>query len=220
MSHHGGHDPDQGKLAARQELKGEAIEFVKMIVWFLILFGVLKTFVVEGCEVQGDSMSPTLEDRERILVFKLPHRASRLRPFSGIEALKEGDIVVFDSLTEPGKRYVKRVIACGPKRARSSTVDAEGRNAGKPPPDGVTVLFDHGAIYINNKRLVEEYLAPGISSCTGSSEEQSVPPNAYYVMGDNRPVSKDSRSFGPVDGGRVDGKAIFRFWPMSKFGPL
>jgi signal peptidase I len=207
---------EQKEGGNQQELKREVIEFVKMIAWFLVVFFLVKAYVVEGYEVQGPSMDPTLQDRERILVLKLPHELSKFSLFSGIEALKQGDIVVFDSPVEANKRYIKRVIAKGKGKAEAKTVSAkqEGVPEAKPK-DGVRVLFDRGAVYVNNKRLEENYLPSEARSGDERCEEEYLQPGAYYVLGDNRPVSKDSRSFGPIDDGRVIGKAMICFWPPS-----
>lgn len=202
---------------AFEDLKREAIEFVKMILWFLILFGILKVFIIEGYEVQGDSMEPTLHDRERILVFKLPHNLSKLRPFAELEAIKPGDVVVFNSFTEPNKRYVKRVIACGPRIADTNTVTAGGHGENAQPPP-VCVRFDKGAVYVNQKRIEDAYVAEPNRTSDERYDEVAVEPHTYYVLGDNRRVSKDSRSFGLVDDSYVIGKALLRFWPLHKFG--
>lgn len=216
-------DAKQDQLAkqtAREELKHETFEIVKMVVWFLILFGILRTFVVEGYEVEGDSMLPTLGDRERILVFKLTHNLGKLSLFSGVQALEAGDIVVFDSSTESNKRYVKRVIAHGPNKRRRKTVDADGRHEGAASRgETVNVQFQNGTVYVNFKRFNEHYLRTKPAACN-ETDEVELTPNQFYVLGDNRRVSKDSRSFGPIDDAQVIGKAVFRFWPPSKIGPL
>jgi len=199
--------------SARQEMKREIIEFGKMILWFLVLFFVVKTYVMEGYEVQGPSMIPTLVDRERILVFKLPHTLSQHWPFRSIEALKPGDIVVFDSPSEKDKRYVKRVIARGPNGSGSNTVQASGSGV---PESSTAVRIDEGQIYVNNRRVDETYLPKVQPMADESFSEMRVPPENYYVMGDNRGVSKDSRSFGPVADEHVVGRAVLCFWPPSK----
>jgi signal peptidase I len=203
--------------AAKSEVKREITEFVKMVVWFLVLFFVIRGWVIEGYEVQGPSMIPALHDRERILVFKLPHMLSQWGIFSGIEALKEGNIVVFNSTNDPGKRYVKRVIAKGPHRS-SNTVDASRQDGDMA--DAVHVRVAEGQVYVNNQRVPEEFTNPDDAPSIETYKEVTLGPGEYYVLGDNRNISKDSRYFGAVDDGQVVGRAVLRFWPLSKFGFL
>ena len=197
-------------------MKREIVEFVKMILWFLILFFVITTYVIEGYEVQGDSMIPTLTDRERILVFKLPHNLSRLRLFSALEPLEGGDIVVFYSPDEKSRRYVKRLIAKGPPLRPGNTVEAQKTGVAARAGTPVTVGIDAGEVYVNRKRIQEPYLPESHRAFPDSLDEVTLAPGTYYVMGDNRPVSKDSRRFGPVDDDRIIGKAVLCFWPPHK----
>ena len=203
--------------SARQEVRREVVEFVKMIVWFLVLFFMVKTYVIEGYEVQGPSMIPTLQDRERILVFlKLPQKLSQFRLFRNWEPLRPGDVVVFDSPVEANKRYVKRVIAHGSREFSTNTVAAQKTDAA-PPADSVLVRFDHGSVYVNNKKIEEPYLKPEERPLAdNSSDVRWLGPGDYYVLGDNRVVSKDSRSFGAINDERVIGRALLCFWPPSK----
>lgn len=202
----------EGEIDAKQEVKKEIIEFVKMITWFLILFLIITTYVIEGYEVQGPSMIPTLVDRERILVLKLPHTLSRL-PFLGdIEALAASDVVVFDSPVEKNKRYVKRVIAKGSQRNTRKTVAAHADGAGAADRRS-RVRFDRGAVYVNNKRIDEPYLPDKHRATHDAYADVDLQPGTYYVLGDNRGVSKDSRSFGTVDDEYIIGRAFVCIWP-------
>lgn len=212
-------DTEPHKPDPKQEIKREVIELVKMVVLFLVVFWTLKTFVVEGYEVQGPSMIPTLDDRERILVLKLPHELSQLPILSTfLEPIKPGDVVVFDSTEETNKRYIKRVVAKGPNQARANTVAAKTLNE-DPRANSVHVKFEKGSVYVNNHRLDENYLVP-TESHSPDTDEIDLRPGEYYVLGDHRSVSKDSRSFRAISDSQIVGKALLRFWPLSKFGLL
>lgn len=186
-----------------------------MVLWFLVLFFGLRYFVIEGYEVQGPSMEPALHSEERILVLKLPYILSHYWPFHGIEAIKEGDIVVFESPRNDNRRFVKRVIAKGPDAPHPNTVGAEDRDS----DDHVLVEYDKGKVYVDHHLIHEDYLDESALNVDDADREE-VGPDQYYVLGDNRIVSMDSRSFGPVDGDRVIGKAILRFWPLNKISLL
>ena len=203
----------------KQELKREVLDFIKLVVWFLIIFIGLRTYVIEGYEVQGESMEPTLANNERILVFKLPHELSKLSPFRGINAVEPGDIIVFDSPDTSDKRYVKRVIAMGSKDRKRKTVDAQETDESSETGEGVHVLFDRGDVYVDNQKIEEEYLSQ-VSRRSDERRSLLLDNGELYVLGDNRNVSKDSRSFNAISDGAVIGKAVIRFWPPSKIAIL
>lgn len=209
---------DAPSKSDRQELKREVIDFVKLVVWFLVIFIGLRQYVIEGYEVQGPSMQPTLENNERILVLKLPHIISKWSIFEDYQAIDPGDIVVFDSPDTANKRYVKRVIAHGPKDTSNGNKVIAGTQ-GAPREGDVSVRFDRGSVYVNNRLVEENYIRQDGRDLSGP-HQTTLGPGEYYVMGDNRRVSKDSRSFGAVDDDTVIGKAFLRFWPPSKISLL
>ena len=176
-----------------QTLKQEIMDFVKLVIWFLIIFLGLKIFVVDGYEIQGDSMEPSLSTNERILVFKLPYHLSRLSIFSDIEPLEDGNIIVFESPESPGKRYVKRIIAMGPP-IDDSIVDAHTGTQ----TNQVHVEFDRGRVFVDNHILKEDYLSEN-NRTSRDTQVLELNPGEYYVLGDNREVSKDSRSFNAIE---------------------
>jgi signal peptidase I len=114
-----------------------------------------------------------------------------------IEPIQRGDIVVFRYPLDPSKSYIKRVIG----------------TAG----DHIQIL--NGSVYVNGKELSEEYVPP-VYIDDRSYPEIVVPANSYFVLGDHRSMSRDSRDFGPVRQSYIYGKAVFGYWPMDKLGRL
>src|SRR3984893_7819182 len=109
--------------------------------------------------------------------------------------IHRGDVVVFLYPHDHTKSYIKRVIAVG--------------------GDGLRI--DHGRVYVNGKALEESYV-PLRFSDDRSQPEMVVPAQEYFVMGDHRSISSDSRDFGPVDRELIYGKAAFVYWPMDQAG--
>jgi signal peptidase I len=113
------------------------------------------------------------------------------------ENIGRGDIVVFRYPRDPRKSFIKRVIGL--------------------PGDRVRIAFGH--VYLNG-RLVDEPYVPEDFLDTRSYPDTIVPANSYFVLGDHRSMSNDSRDFGPVSRGYIYGKAVFGYWPMEKVGVL
>jgi len=201
-------------------LRQEAFEVLKTMGLFLVLFWALKTFVVEGYEVQGPSMLPTLSEQERILVFKLPQEIAGLVPVLGLRVAKPDDIIVFRSTDEVGKRYVKRVIAAAPARTQntaSASAEAEVPALGV---GDVVVEIREGCVYVDDSPVAEDSPSAEKLNPRESHPPVVLHPGEFYVMGDHRSVSRDSRSFGAVDAEQVVGRAVFRFWPLHRAGLL
>jgi signal peptidase I len=113
------------------------------------------------------------------------------------EPISRSDIIVFRYPRDPSKSYIKRVIAVG----------------------GDHVVIDKGRVYVNGNLLREPYV-PAQFLDFRSYPETIVPENSYFVLGDHRSMSNDSRDFGVVDRSYVSGKAVFIYWPMAKLGML
>lgn len=109
--------------------------------------------------------------------------------------VERGDVVVFEYPRDHSKSYIKRVI-------------------GLPGDD---VRIDEGRVIVNGKTLTEPYL-PLRFTDDRSLPEVVLPPHEYFVMGDHRSISSDSRDFGPVDRSLIYGKAAFVYWPMDQAG--
>ena len=114
-----------------------------------------------------------------------------------LEPVERGDIVVFRYPRDPSKSYIKRVVGVAGDRIR----------------------IEHGMVYVNGQMLPEPYVPPRYVD-GHNYPEIVVPAHSYYLMGDHRTMSNDSREFGPVDESYIYGKAVFVYWPMDKAGML
>jgi signal peptidase I len=112
-----------------------------------------------------------------------------------LEPIQRGDIVVFRYPRDPSKSFIKRVIGLA----------------------GDHIQIDAGRVYVNGHRLAEDYV-PEIYEDLRSYPEIVVPADSYFVLGDHRSLSNDSRDFGPVNQSYIYGKAVFGYWPMDKMG--
>ena len=144
------------------------------------------TFLYQPVRVEGTSMLPRLEDRDRLFINKFVYH---------ISSIERGDVVVFHYPRDPEKSYIKRVI-------------------GLP---GDRIAIDRGQVWLNGTLLRENYV-PLMYRDSRSMAEMIVPPETYFMMGDHRSISSDSREFGPVDRSLVYGKAVFVYWPAKDAG--
>jgi signal peptidase I len=112
-----------------------------------------------------------------------------------LEPIERGDIVVFRYPRDPSKSYIKRVIGM----------------------QGDDIRIDGGQVYVNGKALDETYV-PSEYTDQRSYPDIVVPPHCYFVLGDHRSMSNDSRDFGSVNQSFIYGKAVFGYWPMEKMG--
>ena len=144
------------------------------------------TFLYQPVRVEGTSMLPRLEDRDRLFINKFVYH---------IASIEHGDIVVFRYPRDPEKSYIKRVIAVAGDRIR----------------------IQRGTVWLNDRPLTESYV-PEQYRDTRSMEEIVVPEGSYFMMGDHRSISSDSREFGPVERSLIYGKAVFVYWPARDAG--
>jgi signal peptidase I len=144
------------------------------------------TFLYQPVRVEGTSMLPRLEDRDRLFINKFVYR---------ISAIERGDVVVFRYPRDPEKSYIKRVIALPGDRMR----------------------IEHGLLWLNGKPQLESYV-PEEYRDSRSYPEIVVPEDTYFMMGDHRSISSDSREFGPVERSLIYGKAVFVYWPARDAG--
>jgi len=167
-------------------------ELAEVIVLAVILyFGI--SFAVQAVHVEGLSMWATLDDNDYLIANKIDYR---------LHAPQRGDIIILRPPTDNSKDFIKRVIAL----------------------PGERLLIRDGIVYINGHKLDEPYLPEQWTVFTNwpanNPNGQLMGPNEYFVMGDNRNRSQDSRTFGPITRDRVDGRAWFRIWPLAYFGGI
>jgi signal peptidase I len=169
---------------------------IATIAWFRdlmlsVLIAVLVIlFLYRPVKVEGTSMMPTLLDQERLFINQFSYKF-------GIGDIKRGDTVVFWYPEDPTKSYIKRVI-------------------GLP---GDTVAVEDGAVLVNGKKLEETYV-PLEYRDDRPYPTTTVPPDDYFVLGDHRISSNDSRAWGFVPRSYIYGKAVFVFWPLDHLGTV
>jgi len=171
-------------------LWSEAKSLARDIVFAAVTAVLLVVFVVQPVKVEGTSMLPRLENDERIFVNKFIYT---------FDQIKRDDIVVFWFPNNPSQSFIKRVI-------------------GLP---GETIRLDAGGkLYVNGVLVDQPYLSPDRTRSPQPMSDTFVKPHYYFVMGDNRDASNDSRSWGLVPEKYIYGKAMFRYWPLGRVGLL
>lgn len=187
-------------------------EIVKTAFLALFIFTLART-VVLPYEVEGSSMSPNLQNGERVLVNRSLYFHFDLNgvinwiPGENRQSDHEvylfhqpqrGEVLVLNPPVQSDKPYIKRNIA----------------------EAGEHISFQDGYVHIDGERLDEPYINGAITDCRGQYCDMTIPAGYVYVLGDNRENSQDSRYFGPVPIGNIIGKAWFSNWPMNDFGRL
>ncbi len=192
----------QSDSPQRESLGGMASTIAVLLIAPLIaLF--LTAFVFQSYQVDGPSMETTLQNNDRLLVWKLPRTWARITNHDYIP--KRGDVVIFVERDTSGfgpaegKQLIKRVI--GLPGERVVVDDGKVRVYNKENPDGFEP--DKTLPYGN---VIKE---------TTGERDVVIPKGSLYVLGDNRGNSLDSRSFGPIEAKDLVGKLVLRVWPLS-----
>ena len=188
------------ELSASAGLWAEVKSITRDIIFAAVMAVLIVVFVVQPVKVEGTSMQPRLENDERIFVNKFEYNFT---------SIKRGDIIVFWFPDDPTKSFIKRVIGL---------------------PDDSIDMDAAGHITINGQSMEEPYLAPERNQAarsrwnqgpfTSAGHQVRVKAHYYFVMGDNRDASNDSRSWGLVPEKYIYGKAMFRYWPLPRIGSL
>lgn len=166
-------------------------DFLQSIVIVLSVMVMVYLFIMSPQEINGASMEPNFHNGEYILTNKVIYK---------LYSPHRGDVVIFKSPRNKEIDFIKRIIALPGERVRLS----------------------ENAFYINGQKLNETYMPTDVYIFGGSflreNQEIIIPESKFFVIGDNRPHSADSREFGPIAKEDFIGKAFLRYWPFAEAG--
>jgi len=165
------------------------VDTIESILIAASIFLVIYIFLFRPFQVTGESMVPNFKDKEYVLTNLITLR---------FHTPRQGDVIVFQAPPAPDKDFIKRVI-------------------GEP---GDTVMVKNGSVYVNGQLYDESsYLKPEVKTYGGSflqdNQTVTVPPDNYFVMGDNRTNSRDSRYWGFVPRENILGRPLFVYWSIA-----
>lgn len=179
---------------SRSSLWSTIVDIIETVVVAAAIFIVVYIFLLQPHQVKGASMEPNFHDGEYILTDKIRYRFSEP---------KRGEVVIFKAPTNPEVDFIKRIIALPGEKVEIKNSRIVIFN--KENPDGFTLSEPYeimepiaGGDYLREGKIVE------------------VPAGSYFVLGDNRTHSFDSREWGAVPKNQIIGKAWLRYWPLSK----
>jgi signal peptidase I len=167
-----------------------ALSWLRDLMLSVVLAIIVILFLYQPVKVEGTSMMPGLVDQERIFINKFVYRF-------GLADVSRGETVVFWFPQDLSKSYIKRVIGV--------------------PGDTVEVV--DGTVYVNGKALTEPYV-PEEYRDHASAPRHTLASDEYFVLGDHRSSSNDSRTWGTVPRRYIYGKAVFVYWPLDRVGAV
>lgn len=188
------HEQAAGAATSERSAASGLLREVAEVVVLAVILYVGISFAVQAVHVEGLSMFATLDNDDYLIANKIDYR---------LHPPQRGDIVILRPPTNSSTDFIKRIIAL----------------------PGEKLLIRGGVVYINGHRLHEESYLPEAWTqsadwpCPGC-DGKTMGNDQYFVMGDNRNRSQDSRFFGPITRDRIDGKAWFRIWPLKSFGSI
>lgn len=178
-------------------LSSAFLDIVEIVVVALSIFLVVYLFFMQPHQVNGQSMEPTMMSGEYVLTDKVSYQTGMPR---------RGDVVVFHApeaagcAAGTGCDFIKRVMAL----------------------PGDTIMIKDESIYVNGEQVQEPYLPPDFTTPAGAftrgEREILLGEDEYFMVGDNRSYSSDSRAWGPVSKSAIVGRAFFRYWPLEDAG--
>ncbi|MFL2128152.1 signal peptidase I [Ruoffia sp. FAM 26255] len=176
-------------------LINELVSIIFAVLVAVLIFLALRHYVLQPFQVEGSSMEPQLHNQDQMVMLRN-------------KDIERYDVVVFPDPRGSGDSYVNRII-------------------GEP---GDEIYFSNDTLYLNNQPVEEPYLEPLKSETEGKFTEDfslwdtlgltEVPEDYYFVMGDNRPYSGDSRQFGLIQAEDIQGVTNFVYFPFERFGKI
>ena len=204
-----------GRIQREKSVPREIVDWFFCIIIAFVLAITIKYFIFTPSLVSQTSMTPTILDKERVLInrtvrtFGLPIYRGDIITFERPENTVDGvgtyseprnakEFIIHDVLEIGKTSYIKRVIGIG----------------------GDHVYIENGKVYVNDKELEEVYLNGIETPRRGDFYDVDVPEGYIFVMGDNRSGSCDRREFGCIPLDKVEGRVVYRIWPLSALGKI
>lgn len=176
-----------------ENLTSHIIDFIQTLVVFGAVFAIIYLFVAQFHKVSGSSMFPTYHNGDFLVTEKVSYRLGEP---------KRGDVIVLKNPRDESQDFIKRIIAI----------------------PGDTLKVENQSVYVNGNLLNESYLPPQTPTQAGAfiteGSTLKAGPNQYFVFGDNRNHSSDSREWGSITKQEIIGRAFFRYWPPQTVGLL
>jgi signal peptidase I len=194
-------EPTAEDRSAARRGAGCLLEIAETVVLTLVIYLLIHNFVAQPFEVEQNSMVATIQPGDYVLIDKLTPRWNDY---------ERGDIVVFqppDGFGQGGVPFIKRVIGLP-----GETVRLENGSVFVTQPGGVEVRIDEPYVVTGT----DGRPAPTLPRDAAGTNEWVVRDGEYFVMGDNRPESQDSRFFGPIDHELIVGRAFVRYFPLDR----
>lgn len=176
-----------------ENLTSHIVDFIQTLVVFGAVFALIYLFVAQFHKVSGNSMVPTFESGDYLITEKISYKLGKP---------KHGDIIVLKNPRNKSQEFIKRIIAI----------------------PGDTIKIENNSIFVNGGAINETYLPTAVSTHSGAFLTEGVAikadPNQFFVLGDNRDHSSDSREWGSIMKEEIVGKAFLRYWPPQSMGLL
>jgi len=179
-------DSEKSKQRAIVVFLLNAFEFIKTMIIIVALAFAIRVFIIQPFVVEGESMEPTFQSKDYLITEKISYR---------LRTPKRGEIIIFNPPDKPSENYIKRIIAV--------------------PGDKVAVKS--GSVYINDRVITEPYLNELDKTLVAQKEGYTtvLKKGEFFVMGDNRSHSRDSREIGSIPGQNIISKVWFRLLPVE-----